>query len=457
MPNLPRQEPDFGSEFEPMIAHQQMSTDTDAPARSGRPIDEPTESIGEYLSGKRQRTGKTLTDISRALKIAQHHLIAIENNSFEELPGRAYAIGFVRSYAIYLGLDARVLAARLKAELPEPDEGLPFAALDPIGRGDHPASPASASVENGDGREPKFAFLSAPEHIAPVFSASGRTLPLFPAPERTAPLPSTPARSMPLPPARSAPLPPTPARSIPLPPKRARGLPLPSLPDYPLRNWVTAGLMCVAMVYFGTSIIHSGLRGAPPAVTPVPARLAAEAGFTPDNVGPPPVATIGQPVRNPPEAVLAPPASPVSPAVAATARPAPVAREPAPDPAREAIPAQPDNTVDAARVFHAQLPLGQLYGEQNKNSRVTLRVHRPTLVAVLGNRNHAFIDRVLRAGDTYRVPNLRGMKLNVRDAGAVEVILDGNTIGFAGKDGVAERGLSLQPQSIISRYRSLQE
>jgi cytoskeleton protein RodZ len=92
------------------------------------------------------------------------------------------------------------------------------------------------------------------------------------------------------------------------------------------------------------------------------------------------------------------------------------------------------------------------YGLENGNSRVVLRLHRSIRVAVKGSRNHTFIDRVLGAGATYRVPNIPGVKLTVPDAGAVEVILDGNTVGFAGQQGVAARGLGLDPPSIIRRY-----
>ncbi len=82
-----------------------------------------------------------------------------------------------------------------------------------------------------------------------------------------------------------------------------------------------------------------------------------------------------------------------------------------------------------------------------------MRVHRPTHVAVQGTRNQVFVDRTLVAGDTYRVPNIVGLRLTASDAGAVEVILDGSPVGFAGRDGVNARGLSLNPQSIIDRRR----
>ena len=104
--------------------------------------------------------------------------------------------------------------------------------------------------------------------------------------------------------------------------------------------------------------------------------------------------------------------------------------------------------------FHAPLPLGQRYGIENGNTRIILRVHRSIRLAVQGTGNRIFIDRILDAGDTYRVPNLVGLKLSAPDAGAIEVILDDTTVGFAGKDGAMVRDLSLEPQSIIDRQQN---
>jgi len=499
MPDLQPREPVFGSKMEPIIAHQPMPPDT------GDLVNAHNESIGEYLRTNRERRGKTLADISRALKIVPHHLIAIENNAFEELPGRAYAIGFVRSYAACLGLNATTLIARLRAEMAERDADWAFAAQDAVLRSDQAGT---ASVETADVKapsgdacprpggnslagslqkalqsqmtgavlrfreivkflvEPCLAFFSPPKRKdqPPAASEAGHRrepqFALFSAPERATPQFSVPERRAPV---------------MPLPRLR---LPLPSPAEHPMRTWVTAALMSAVMMYFGYSIIHSGPRPLAPTVTPVPARLAEEAGLTPDTIAPPPVAIPEQPAPRPSEPALVTPAAgearpvpvpkpsprnPLAPAVvppisvpppvAGVEKSAPLSREAAVEPPSDAIPAPADSaTVEPKPGIRAQLPLGERYGEQNRGSRVTLRVHRATFVAVMGIRNHQYIDRVLRPGDTYRVPNMRGLKLNARDAGAVEVILDGNTVGFAGNDGVALKGMSLQPQSIVSRY-----
>jgi cytoskeleton protein RodZ len=55
-----------------------------------------------------------LAEVEAATKIRRRFLNAIENEAWDVLPGPAYAAGFVRAYADYLGLDG----ARMAAECP---------------------------------------------------------------------------------------------------------------------------------------------------------------------------------------------------------------------------------------------------------------------------------------------------------------------------------------------------
>jgi len=45
------------------------------------------------------------------------------------------------------------------------------------------------------------------------------------------------------------------------------------------------------------------------------------------------------------------------------------------------------------------------------------------------------------------------LRLSSPDAGAVELILDGSSTGFVGKDGAAARNLSLNLQNIVDRQQ----
>jgi cytoskeleton protein RodZ len=70
--------------------------------------------VGATLREARTGRGVELSDVEAATKIRRRFLVAIENEAWEVLPGTAYAAGFVRAYADYLGLDG----ARLAAECP---------------------------------------------------------------------------------------------------------------------------------------------------------------------------------------------------------------------------------------------------------------------------------------------------------------------------------------------------
>jgi len=86
----------------------------------------PLETVGQDLRAARLRRGDDLAAVSRALKIRKDHLEAVEEDNFAGLPGKTYAIGFVRTYAGYLGLDVAKTVERYKQEISgRHDEHLP--------------------------------------------------------------------------------------------------------------------------------------------------------------------------------------------------------------------------------------------------------------------------------------------------------------------------------------------
>lgn len=75
----------------------------------------PAEPIGPQLrAARRARGDKPIAAIAEELRIRPHLLEALENDDFSPFPGLVYAVGFLRTYAEYLGLDARELAERLR-------------------------------------------------------------------------------------------------------------------------------------------------------------------------------------------------------------------------------------------------------------------------------------------------------------------------------------------------------
>ena len=61
-----------------------------------------------------------LAEVEAATKIRRRYLNAIENEAWEMLPGPAYAAGFVRAYADFLGLDGARMAAECPLRPPPP-------------------------------------------------------------------------------------------------------------------------------------------------------------------------------------------------------------------------------------------------------------------------------------------------------------------------------------------------
>ncbi len=76
-----------------------------------------SHSVGALLRQARQGFGRDIGQIGAALRIRAAHLQAIEDGRYEELPGGTYAIGFIRTYAEYLGLDGPEMVRRFKQEI----------------------------------------------------------------------------------------------------------------------------------------------------------------------------------------------------------------------------------------------------------------------------------------------------------------------------------------------------
>jgi transcriptional regulator with XRE-family HTH domain len=73
--------------------------------------------VGDQLRAAREAQGLSLGDISAQTRVAERHLISIEENRFAQLAAPTYAIGFSRAYARAVGLDEGDIAARVRREL----------------------------------------------------------------------------------------------------------------------------------------------------------------------------------------------------------------------------------------------------------------------------------------------------------------------------------------------------
>ena len=281
--------------------------------------DTPLETVGQDLRAARLRLGEDLATVSRTLKIRKDHLEALEEDRFEALPGRAYAVGFVRSYSDYLGLDAVQCVERFKLEI--------------AGRGEAELPVVQDVIEE-------------------------RKLP---------------------------------------------------------HGWLVIAAVVTALIVWGA--YHLAMSADSLANQPV---AAVPQQFEPK------VAQAPKPATPKPASVAA---VPVPGQQIATATPAPAQPAAAPNPG-------------------AALPQGQTYGAQNKNARVILRVHTATHITVEGADGKLFINRTLQPGDIYNVPLVPGVTLTAENGSAVELDLDGQSMGMVSKDAGQADEFPLDPQSV---------
>jgi len=133
--------------------------------------------VGALLKASRIRTDEEVEDIASILRISRRYIEAIEEGRFDVLPGRTYAIGFVRAYADHIGLDSDEVVRRFKLESEDSQRGPDLHFPEPI-----PESkvPGAAIVMIG-------ALLAAAAYGGWYFSTGRDEPPL----EAVAPVPET--------------------------------------------------------------------------------------------------------------------------------------------------------------------------------------------------------------------------------------------------------------------------
>jgi cytoskeleton protein RodZ len=82
--------------------------------RQAEPASAEAARLGEELREARLALGHSVEEMGSRLRIRRQHLEALEEVRLGDLPGLAYAVGFVRSYAAALGLDGDDVARRYR-------------------------------------------------------------------------------------------------------------------------------------------------------------------------------------------------------------------------------------------------------------------------------------------------------------------------------------------------------
>lgn len=375
--------------------------------------------VGAELRAARLHYGWDLEAVAASLRIRVAYLEALEAGRVADLPGNAYALGFLRTYATALGLDADEMSRRFRAEVaevnakteltfpaPVPERGVPAGAVILLGvvlaigayvgwyRLTEHGAPEGAVAPV----PPKLAHLAEPTVLAPK---------LVPAPVAQR-LPAQPAQpAVPAPPAAGSPAV-TFAGANP-----AVAAPSPGQPP-PAAAPATTRSAAVPPPGAGPGSAAEPLSS--PAAGPAPAGSTEEAaGGTPPS--PPPAASAASPGASgssPGIASGAQPSSPLS-AVAALAPPAQAAP----------VPPGPPGTVIVRAVAESWIEVRDATG------------------AII-------FTKLMQPGESWTVPREPGLTLTTGNAGGTQLVVDGTVAASLGAPGEVERNQPLDPGLIKS-------
>ena len=371
--------------------------------------------FGALLKASRLRIGNDLRHIANILKIRYVYLEAIEDGRFEDLPGHTYSMGFVRAYAEHLGLDSDEVIRRFKNQVggdyPEPSLDFP----EPILEMD---IPGGATIFIG-------ILVAAVAYGAWYVNTSKEGI----IADLIAPVPKWMAEQ----PASSG------KPKEPAPVVEAKMEPKPEKPVETPTETVTAPTQVPATERAGitttvTAIVTTAETPAPPASTPTPEPDAPVETVATPEPAPTPAAPVDVPSA--PSVVPMDIIPPAAPAQASTAAPVQSASQLTPAAQISALPATAPKAEKTTAPSGAQ---NQIVVRAKMNSWIQVR---DDTVNVL------LVTRLLRAGDSYAVPNRSGLKLSTGNAGALEILVDGIPVPSIGGEGTVRRNVVLDADKL---------
>jgi cytoskeleton protein RodZ len=330
--------------------------------------DEVLRSIGQELCRARMARGEDLVDVAAFLRIRPAYLTALEEGDIGAIPGRPYAVGFLRGYGDYLGLDGKALVARLKAAVRDVTAPPDLSYREPL----------------SESRRPTVAL-------------------------------------------------------------------------------VTASLTLATALYAGYYVLSVDRPGAPERVAQAPGELGelARSVLASRDPGPsePPV-LLAAPAEN-----VAAAAAPTSQAAAApavsTTTPQPAASAAAPSATADVTSAVAAESNDATRAGAVPMVLAALDSERPapaapaaavaQDGRVVILAHDSSWVQVRSAGRDYVRTRTLQAGERFALPDRTDLALWTGNAGGLEILVDGQSLGRAGETGAVLKNLPLGPDSLKQR------
>jgi cytoskeleton protein RodZ len=356
--------------------------------------------VGALLRRRREEIQQDVEDVSRQLRIRSAYIRAIEEGKFQELPGNAYAIGFVRAYADYLGLDGGNVVSDYRDELARRS------------RQNELVWPS----EGGESRFPGGAILGVCLFLGLAIyggwyyaSQSGGTgIKLI--------------------------------DQVPDYIKKATGVGQTAeseAPAEPTRTEAQAATSSSEPAAPAAAPEATTGTATPPATEPAPGAASTTAPT------PPPPAVVATPTPgNEPAAVALGQGQPAPAAPAAPAPAMPTTSEPASQSATgEAAVSPSPNASEQASTAAEPAPIPPA-------AKVVIRANRDSWIEIRDKDDAVVLQRVLRQGETFNVPDQKGLIMTTGNAGGIVIELEGRPLQALGSLGVVKRGIKLDPAAL---------
>jgi cytoskeleton protein RodZ len=381
------------------------------------------DGVAALLRRRREELGRDIATVARQLRIRAVYISAIEEGRLQDLPGTAYAVGFVRAYADYLGLDGNSVVGDYRDELARRSRQNQL--IWPVDQVEHKHFPGGivlivcvllagaiyggwyfASQPGGTGID---LIDQVPEFMKKQTSGG----------DADAPAPAAEGQS-----------------GAQVPASDTGGTPTSAQASQPAQSEPASTAAAPQAVAEATVPAASTATPAEPAEQPAA------------NAEPAP------PSDEADQAGAASPTTATSDAAAATAQPAAPAetatsqaeQQPAATQTQvAALPAVPAVAAPAAPAVEEQPAAAPA---EPASKRIVLRATKDSWVEIFDAKEEVVLQRILRAGETFAVPAQEGMTMNTGNAGGVIIEVDGKARPALGSVGVVKRGVKLDPASL---------
>jgi len=408
--------------------------------------------VGEILTEARVARGMDYADVAAQLRIRRTYIEAIEEGRLGDLPGSTYAIGFVRTYAEMMDLDVPKVVAKFKQEAAEFEDRTQLVFPEPMPGSRGPtvsviviailmlagAYAGWLYVSNKD-RETIELVPPLPEALTKLLSNSTvEPTPAVPAAETAA---GDAAESAVAPQAAGTP-------EVATTPAPEAVTPEPVATEQPTIVNETIGS---APVTEAADQAETAAESASAAAETV-AEQAEEA--VEATVAETPASAQQQPAAQQAENAAAPAAS----TAAETTEPAQaVSEEAAATEETTTSTAAATETVQQAAVPETDTELPTVggtepsaFGAETGVSRIVIKATSPAWVEITAANGEVLLNRLLRVGDTFKVPDQPGITLVTGSAGGLEFTVDGKVAPPIGAIGDVRRDVILEPDALLN-------